>query len=108
MEITLTAGGSILVGDTDVAHAEPREILALRRQTLGYVSQFLRVVPRVPTREVVAEPLLTVGRDRRCGGGAGRRPSGAAQHPRAPLGSVPHHLFRRRTAAGEHRPRLCL
>ena len=33
----------------------------LRRETLGYVSQFLRVVPRVPTLDVVAEPLLAVG-----------------------------------------------
>ena len=45
----------------DVASAEPRQILQLRRETLGYVSQFLRVVPRVPTVEVVAEPLLAVG-----------------------------------------------
>ena len=54
-------GGSILVGDTQVAGAEPRAIIALRRRTLGYVSQFLRVVPRVPTLDVVAEPLLTLG-----------------------------------------------
>ena len=39
----------------------PREIIALRRARLGYVSQFLRVVPRVPAREVVAEPLRAVG-----------------------------------------------
>ncbi len=57
----LSASGSILVGGVDVARAEPREILALRRDTLGYVSQFLRVVPRVPTLDVVAEPLLRVG-----------------------------------------------
>ncbi len=57
----LAASGSIMVGDTDVAQAEPREILALRRETLGYVSQFLRVVPRVPALDVVAEPLLSVG-----------------------------------------------
>ncbi|WP_420556801.1 phosphonate C-P lyase system protein PhnL [Roseovarius sp.] len=57
----LAASGRIVVGGVDVARAAPREILALRRQTLGYVSQFLRVVPRVPTREVVAEPLLAVG-----------------------------------------------
>jgi alpha-D-ribose 1-methylphosphonate 5-triphosphate synthase subunit PhnL len=36
-------------------------MLELRRTTLGYVSQFLRVIPRVPTLEVVAEPLLAVG-----------------------------------------------
>ncbi|MCF1710818.1 phosphonate C-P lyase system protein PhnL [Tabrizicola sp. J26] len=57
----LAAAGSIRVGDLDVAQAEPREIIVLRRRTLGYVSQFLRVVPRVPTIEVVAEPLLVLG-----------------------------------------------
>ncbi len=57
----LAASGSIMVGGTDVARATPREIIALRRQTLGHVSQFLRVVPRVPTIEVVAEPLLQLG-----------------------------------------------
>ena len=57
----LTAGGSLMVGDTNVATAQPRQIIALRRHTLGYVSQFLRVVPRVPTLDVVAEPLLALG-----------------------------------------------
>ena len=57
----LAAGGSIRVGDVDVATAEPRRIVRLRRETLGYVSQFLRVVPRVPTLDVVAEPLRVLG-----------------------------------------------
>ncbi|MEM6588060.1 MAG: phosphonate C-P lyase system protein PhnL [Pseudomonadota bacterium] len=57
----LSNSGQILVGDVDVARAQPREILALRKDTLGYVSQFLRVVPRVPTVDVVAEPLLITG-----------------------------------------------
>ena len=57
----LAASGVIRVGTLDVATAQPRQILQLRRQTLGYVSQFLRVVPRVPTLDVVAEPLLTLG-----------------------------------------------
>lgn len=57
----LTAGGRITVGNLDVAQAAPREILQLRRETLGYVSQFLRVVPRVSTLDVVAEPLLMTG-----------------------------------------------
>ncbi len=57
----LAGAGRILVGDVDVARAEPREILTLRREVLGYVSQFLRVVPRVPTLEVVAEPVLAAG-----------------------------------------------
>ena len=57
----LAATGAILVGGVDLARAEPRKVLELRRTTLGYVSQFLRVIPRVPTLEVVAEPLLAVG-----------------------------------------------
>jgi alpha-D-ribose 1-methylphosphonate 5-triphosphate synthase subunit PhnL len=57
----LAASGSIMVGGLDVARAAPRDIIALRRRTLGYVSQFLRVVPRVPTVDVVAEPLLNLG-----------------------------------------------
>ena len=57
----LVAGGSLHVGGLDLATAEPRQIIALRRNTLGYVSQFLRVVPRVPTLDVVAEPLLALG-----------------------------------------------
>lgn len=56
-----TDHGVIRVGRTRVSGAEPREIIALRRATLGYVSQFLRVVPRVPTLTVVAEPLLALG-----------------------------------------------
>ena len=55
------ASGVILIGGLDVAQASPRDIIRLRRETLGYVSQFLRVVPRVPTVDVVAEPLLTLG-----------------------------------------------
>ena len=45
----------------DLAGADPRTVLAVRRTTLGYVSQFLRVVPRVATRDVVAEPLIALG-----------------------------------------------
>ena len=54
-------GGSVRVAGTELAGAEPRAVIALRRRTLGYVSQFLRVVPRVPTVQVVAEPLLLLG-----------------------------------------------
>lgn len=58
----LAQAGSVRIGGVDITKAEPRETLALRRETLGYVSQFLRVVPRVPTLDVVAEPLLVLGR----------------------------------------------
>jgi len=49
---------------TDIATASPRCMMALRRHTLGYVSQFLRAVPRVPALDVVAEPLLARGTSR--------------------------------------------
>src|SRR6195256_5432136 len=45
----------------DLARAEPRQILSVRRATIGYVSQFLRAVPRVGTSDVVAEPLIVNG-----------------------------------------------
>ena len=45
----------------DVATAKPRDILRVRRQTIGYVSQFLRAVPRVATLDVVAEPVIANG-----------------------------------------------
>lgn len=57
----LAQSGKIVVQGLDVVSARPREVLELRRTTLGYVSQFLRVVPRVPAIDVVAEPMLVVG-----------------------------------------------
>lgn len=57
--------GSVVVrgpdGPADLALATPREILALRRSTIGYVSQFLHAIPRVPALDVVSEPLLERG-----------------------------------------------
>jgi alpha-D-ribose 1-methylphosphonate 5-triphosphate synthase subunit PhnL len=48
----------------DIASARPREMIALRRDTIGYVSQFLRAIPRVPTIDIVAEQLLPFGLSR--------------------------------------------
>jgi alpha-D-ribose 1-methylphosphonate 5-triphosphate synthase subunit PhnL len=48
-------------GWVDIASADPRVILDVRRWTLGYISQFLRVVPRVAALDVVAEPLVERG-----------------------------------------------
>jgi alpha-D-ribose 1-methylphosphonate 5-triphosphate synthase subunit PhnL len=57
--------GSITVrhghGTVDLASADPRTILAVRHRTIGYVSQFLRVVPRVSALDVVAEVLVARG-----------------------------------------------
>jgi alpha-D-ribose 1-methylphosphonate 5-triphosphate synthase subunit PhnL len=52
------SGGSVGIAGTDVATASDQELLALRRDKIGYVSQFLRVVPRVAALEVVMEPAL--------------------------------------------------
>jgi alpha-D-ribose 1-methylphosphonate 5-triphosphate synthase subunit PhnL len=61
-------GGRILLRDKDtmidIATAPPRAIIALRRHAMGYVSQFLRAVPRVATLDVVAEPLVLAGHPR--------------------------------------------
>lgn len=57
----LPGGGSIRIAGTELAGAEPRRVIRLRRETLGYVSQFLRVLPRVPALDVVAEPLRALG-----------------------------------------------
>lgn len=45
----------------DLCQLPSHEILAVRQQTIGYVSQFLRAIPRVPALEVAAEPLLELG-----------------------------------------------
>ncbi|MGE4422318.1 MAG: phosphonate C-P lyase system protein PhnL [Pseudodesulfovibrio sp.] len=50
-------------GMVDIVTATPRQVLDIRRKTMGYVSQFLRVVPRVPALDVVAEPLVTLTGD---------------------------------------------
>jgi alpha-D-ribose 1-methylphosphonate 5-triphosphate synthase subunit PhnL len=64
----LPAGGSIRVQHQgqwlELVGAEPRQVLAVRQQTLGYVSQFLRVIPRVSTLDVVMEPAMARGWDR--------------------------------------------
>ena len=57
----LTQAGEIRIGGLDIVRSEPRDIIKLRRNVLGYVSQFLRVVPRVPTLDVVAEPMRALG-----------------------------------------------
>lgn len=56
-EILIRHGGETV----DVAQASPRRILALRREVVGYVSQFLQVPPRVAALDLVAEPLKARG-----------------------------------------------
>ena len=47
----------------DLASATEHEILALRRGQVGYVSQALRVIPRVTVERTVARPLIATGND---------------------------------------------
>lgn len=57
--------GQILVHNdrdiVDIASAAPRQILGVRQRALGYVTQFLRAVPRVSALDIVAEPLVMKG-----------------------------------------------
>jgi alpha-D-ribose 1-methylphosphonate 5-triphosphate synthase subunit PhnL len=60
-------GGSILVRDNgewvDVATAAPRRVLRLRRTTIGYISQYLRAIPRVGALDIVAAAARASGMD---------------------------------------------
>ena len=59
-----TAGAVLVLHDgayVDITSAEPHEVLEIRRRTLGYVSQFLRVIPRISSLQLVMEPLLENG-----------------------------------------------
>src|SRR5476649_210436 len=66
----LTTSGTIAIRDDSVAarhvtlsHATPHEVIRLRRTTMGYVSQFLRAIPRVASIDLVSEPLISRGMD---------------------------------------------
>lgn len=48
-------------GKTELIAASPRTIIELRRTTIGWVSQFLRVIPRVSAIDIVMQPLLELG-----------------------------------------------
>jgi len=63
----LAQAGRILVrhdGDwVDLVGAPLHLVLDVRERTLGHVSQFLRVIPRIGALELVAQPLLSRGFD---------------------------------------------
>ncbi|ESH91855.1 phosphonate ABC transporter ATP-binding protein [Cupriavidus sp. HPC(L)] len=68
----LATEGSIRLRDTsaqgapwvELTDAPEQRVLKLRRDVIGYVSQFLRAIPRVGALDVVAEPLQQRGIDR--------------------------------------------
>lgn len=63
----LVQSGKVVLRHRDhwvnMVDAPPHRILEIRQHTLGYVSQFLRVIPRVPTLDIVSEPLRLRGLD---------------------------------------------
>jgi alpha-D-ribose 1-methylphosphonate 5-triphosphate synthase subunit PhnL len=105
----LPAGGSIRVQHDgqwlELVGAEPRDILQVRQRTLGYVSQFLRVIPRVACLDVVMEPAWPVAGQKSW---RKRAPNAAhsPEHSATPLAIGARHLFRWRTAASQYRPRV--
>jgi alpha-D-ribose 1-methylphosphonate 5-triphosphate synthase subunit PhnL len=63
----IPSGGAVFVRHdgnfVDMTKAAPHDVLDIRKRSLGYVSQFLRVIPRVSTLDLVIEPLLENGVD---------------------------------------------
>ncbi len=59
------SGGAIFLrhdGEmVDIVSTSPRKVLDLRRRSVGFVSQFLRVIPRVTTLDVVRDRMLARG-----------------------------------------------
>lgn len=79
----LPTSGSLLYAPADgevmdLARVADREVLRLREREIGYVSQFLRAIPRTPAHDVVAEPLVR----------RGAAPGEAREEARAMMGSL--------------------
>ena len=49
---------SILFGRVNMSTIADHMVIAIRHKEIGYVSQFLKVIPRVSAIDIVAEPLL--------------------------------------------------
>jgi len=81
-----TAGAVRVLHDgeyVDITRADPHQVIDVRRRTLGYVSQFLRVIPRISTLQLVMEPLLENGVDPAEARGRAERLLSALRLPRA-------------------------
>lgn len=50
-------------GRIDLAKATERQMIYLRKYEIGYVSQFLNIMPRITARQVVEEALLEMGQN---------------------------------------------
>ncbi len=89
----------------DTVTAPARKVVEIRKTTIGWVSQFLRVIPRISALEVVMQPLLDTGVPREaCAAKAARLLTRLNVPERLWHGTID--LLRRRTAARQHRPWL--
>ncbi|QRX84017.1 phosphonate C-P lyase system protein PhnL [Glaciimonas sp. PAMC28666] len=59
----IEGGSDMETAWVDLTTASPQKIHAVRNTTLGFVTQFLRVIPRISTLDLVAEPLINKGLD---------------------------------------------
>ena len=50
-------------GPIDLAKASERKIIDLRKREIGYVSQFLNVMPRTTAKELVRQAMVEMGRN---------------------------------------------
>ena len=60
----IPSGGAMIydsetLGTVDLSTLPDRDVIAIRHKEMGYVSQFLKVIPRVSALDVVMEPILT-------------------------------------------------
>jgi alpha-D-ribose 1-methylphosphonate 5-triphosphate synthase subunit PhnL len=59
------SGGEVYIRHLDqivaLSKCSPQKVIEIRTLTMSYVSQFLRVIPRVETLDVVCEPLVSMG-----------------------------------------------
>ena len=90
----------------DLVQAPARKVLEVRRSTIGWVSQFLRVIPRISALDVVMQPLLDLGVSREeCAAKAANLLT-RLNVPGAAVASGAVDVFRGRTAARQYRPRV--
>lgn len=64
---TTSSGDIIFTKDNgesvNIATCDESTMLSLRKEEIGYVSQFLQVLPRISAVDVVAQPLIDKGED---------------------------------------------
>lgn len=90
----------------DLVTAPARKVVEIRKTTVGWVSQFLRVIPRISALEVVMQPLLDTGVPREACAAKAARLLTRLKRAGTPVAPGTIDIFRWRTAARQHRPRL--